>query len=240
MITIRRIVISYLSVSIYNKTMSKALFINMTATGASPMYSQITTLTTVEFTGDSFKRTDLVIDDLESERKALTDLCSMTRKADLVLYINHAAVKYISDCCRQYCLDFHPKDSDELYKHIDELVLDLDKAKSGIPAVRGEFKHFYKDYKNYYYLPAEDVAYHKSVSEFVDKSARRQATARTAYIKKTGLFAPVFDKSLFNPDFLFRPSYECKQEYLPFELLDLSDNRVLCSYIFCPHKDKDV
>lgn len=207
----------------------------MTATGSSPMYSQLTSLTFVDFCGVSFNRHDIVIDSLESERIALAELCSLTRKADIVLYSSHSVIKYITECCRQYCLDFKPADTDSLCNHIDELKLDSEAIKSGIPTVSGEFKHFYKDYKNYYYLPAEDIAYHKSVSEFVDRSARRQATARTAYTKRTGVFAPVFDKSLFNPSFLFRPDYECKQEYIPLEYLDLSDSRVLCSYIFCPH-----
>ena len=33
-----------------------------------------------------------------------------------------------------------------------------------------ELKYFYTDYKNYYYLPDEDYAIHKSISSFVDKS----------------------------------------------------------------------
>lgn len=54
----------------------------------------------------------------------------------------------------------------------------------------GELRSFYADYKNYYYLPAEDMAVHKSVGEFVDKKARRQATARTCYQRVKGLFIP--------------------------------------------------
>ena len=54
----------------------------------------------------------------------------------------------------------------------------------------GELKYFFVDYKNYYYLPAEDCAIHKSVGTYVDRSARKQATARTCYQKKKGCFVP--------------------------------------------------
>lgn len=54
----------------------------------------------------------------------------------------------------------------------------------------GELRYYYQDYKNYYYLPAEDMAIHKSLGEFVDRKNRKQATASTCYGKKAGLFVP--------------------------------------------------
>lgn len=54
----------------------------------------------------------------------------------------------------------------------------------------GTLKYFYPDYKDYYYLICEDTAVHKSVGQFVDKSARKKATAQTCYTKKSGLFLP--------------------------------------------------
>ena len=38
--------------------------------------------------------------------------------------------------------------------------------------------------ENYYYLPTEDTAIHKSVGEFVDPSHRKKATKKNCYIKK--------------------------------------------------------
>lgn len=69
-----------------------------------------------------------------------------------------------------------------------------------IPLFYGTLKYFYADYKNYYYLPAEDRAIHKSVGEFVDKSARKQATAQTCYLKVSGLF-------LKQPASVFEPAF---------------------------------
>lgn len=60
-----------------------------------------------------------------------------------------------------------------------------------IPIRQGLLKHFFSDYKNYYYLPLEDQAIHKSVAVFVDSSHRKKATARTCYIKAEGSFLPL-------------------------------------------------
>jgi hypothetical protein len=59
-----------------------------------------------------------------------------------------------------------------------------------IPLFQGELKHFYPDYEDYYYLIYEDTAIHKSVGQFVDKSARKKASPQTCYTKKSGLFLP--------------------------------------------------
>ena len=64
------------------------------------------------------------------------------------------------------------------------LELYENKAVCTIRLCRGCLKYFYPDYKDYYYLPFEDTAVHKSVGEYVDRSARKKATARTCYTKK--------------------------------------------------------
>ncbi len=54
----------------------------------------------------------------------------------------------------------------------------------------GSLKYFYKEYKDYYYLPNEDIAVHKSVAFYVDKDFRVKAKAANCYSKKTGNFIP--------------------------------------------------
>ncbi len=55
---------------------------------------------------------------------------------------------------------------------------------------RGKMKYFYSNYKDYYYLPQEDIAIHKSVAGFVDKEFRQQALASTTAIRAKSL--PIF------------------------------------------------
>jgi uncharacterized protein YprB with RNaseH-like and TPR domain len=56
----------------------------------------------------------------------------------------------------------------------------------------GTLKYFYSNYKDYYYLPKEDTALHKSVASYVDKEYRIQAKAHTCYGKRSGCFLPQY------------------------------------------------
>lgn len=74
-----------------------------------------------------------------------------------------------------------------------------------VPLYHEEMKYFYANYKDYYYLPLEDVALHKSVATFVDKEHRVQAKASTCYTRKESLYLPQWD-ILFTP--IFKRTYE--------------------------------
>lgn len=56
-------------------------------------------------------------------------------------------------------------------------------AKLLIPIENSSVKFYYDNYKDYYYLPDEDMAIHKSVASFVDKEHRIKATPMTCYKK---------------------------------------------------------
>ncbi len=73
-----------------------------------------------------------------------------------------------------------------------------------IPYFYGILKYFYEDYKDYYYLPLEDCAIHKSVAEFVDKAYRKKATRKTCYQKKEGKFLPQTE-AVCSPEFRPEP-----------------------------------
>jgi uncharacterized protein YprB with RNaseH-like and TPR domain len=80
-----------------------------------------------------------------------------------------------------------------------------------IPIYEGELKYFYDNYKDYYYLPAEDRAVHKSLAHFVDKEHRQKAKLSNCYTKKQGSFAPQYNM-LFTP--CFKNSYQDKLSFL--------------------------
>ena len=60
-----------------------------------------------------------------------------------------------------------------------------------VPVITLEAKYFYENYRDYFYLPLEDRAIHKSVASFVEKEFRRKATKETCYIKKTASYLPL-------------------------------------------------
>ena len=55
---------------------------------------------------------------------------------------------------------------------------------------KGQLKYYFSDYKNYYYLPEEDRAVHKSVAAFVDHDHREKCHAYNCYEPRTGVFLP--------------------------------------------------
>lgn len=82
-----------------------------------------------------------------------------------------------------------------------------------VPMYHEELKYFYADYKDYYYLPEEDMAIHKSVAEYVDKDFREQAKAETCYTRKVSDFLPEWE-----PDFVPFFKREYKSQCMFFEL----------------------
>ena len=96
-----------------------------------------------------------------------------------------------------------------------------------INVINGELKHFFSDYKNYFYLPDEDIAIHKSVAEFVDKEHKKRATAKNCYTKKSGCFIPAF--GMINQP-MFYHEYPLKHGYVLFDENMLSDMDFLFDY----------
>ena len=88
-------------------------------------------------------------------------------------------------------------------------------------------KYFYSNYHDYYYLPTEDVALHKSVAGFVDKEHRVNATASTCYTRKFASYLPQWDV-LFEP--FFKRDYKSRELF--FELTDelKKDRLAFCKY----------
>lgn len=92
---------------------------------------------------------------------------------------------------------------------------DGDEATLKVPIYEEELKYFYSNYNNYYYLPSEDIALHKSVATFVDKAHRIQASAANCYTRKFSLYLPQWE-ILFEP--FFKRDYKSKELF--FELTD--------------------
>ena len=84
-----------------------------------------------------------------------------------------------------------------------------------VPIYEEELKYFYSNYRDYYYLPEEDMALHKSVAGFVDKAHRIQASASTCYTRKFSSYLPQWE-ILFEP--FFKRDYKSRELF--FALTD--------------------
>lgn len=96
-----------------------------------------------------------------------------------------------------------------------------------IPLYEEELKYFYSNYRDYYYLPAEDIALHKSVASFVDKGHRTQATAATCYTRKFSSYLPQW-AVIAEP--FFKRDYKSKELF--FEVTDelKKDRKLFTAY----------
>ena len=86
------------------------------------------------------------------------------------------------------------------------------------------WKYFFKNYKDYYFLPLEDRAIHKSIGEFMDKKFRKAATASTCYEKFSGSFLPIFDSKSKNFENCFKLEYKDKNQYIKAD--SINDNTI--------------
>lgn len=112
------------------------------------------------------------------------------------------------------------------------LICDGVQSKLRIHLFEGTLKFFFDHPEDYYYLPAEDMAIHKSVATYVDKDFRKKATADNCYTKKDAIFVPQYE-TLITP--FFKESSKDKLTYfeLTREFLD-SDSllRQYTSHVF--------
>lgn len=103
--------------------------------------------------------------------------------------------------------------------HILDMTIDL---------FDGTLKHFYPNYKDYYYLIYEDTAVHKSVGEYVDKNARTRATAATCYTRQDGCFVPQFEP-LWEP--VMKQGPKDKLTFVPLDAFPITEPECFQTYL---------
>lgn len=91
------------------------------------------------------------------------------------------------------------------------LTIDGRNIRFTVPLIKETLKYFYPNPKDYYYLPAEDQAVHKSVSAYVDKAYRVAANQSNCYTKRTSTYLPLKDKSFVST--VFQRNYKEKEYF---------------------------
>ena len=111
-----------------------------------------------------------------------------------------------------------------------------------LPYIEETLKHFFKDYRNYYYLPEEDRAVHKSVGRYGERKYRRAAKASTCYIKKEGIFLPIpktqkhygiqIERYPYQDSFpLYKREFKSPRSFAEFDNLFSDKNESLAIYL---------
>ena len=111
-----------------------------------------------------------------------------------------------------------------------DLTLSSGHAAITLRPYAGCLYHFFPDYKNYYYLPEEDTAIHKSVACFVSPAHREKAKAKTCYVKKEGAFLPAPEESGGSAP-LFERCYRDSVRWIEYRPEMTEDPGLLSGYI---------
>lgn len=96
-----------------------------------------------------------------------------------------------------------------------------------LPKRHDELRLYFPDYRNYFYLPREDRAIHKSVAVYTDPAYRRKATPDTCYERRSGTFLPQWGDS-FTP--VFRKNRGDKIGYFLYDQKFLENEDGLTAY----------
>ena len=95
-------------------------------------------------------------------------------------------------------------------------------------------RYFFPNYKDYYYLPLEDEAIHKSVGAYVDKDHREKAKASNCYKKVTGQFLPEFEPvytPMFHMEYKDNVGWFSADSILHAERENPRDSELLKTYV---------
>jgi hypothetical protein len=131
----------------------------------------------------------------EDDVKGLVQVCPILTYADLFekpIHIQNAGIEGTMLIIEFALISSLPV---SIQFHTDNLSFQAHEnaASLRIPLFQGELKYFYENYKDYFYLPAEDRAIHKSLAAFVDKDYRQKAKPATCYTRKQGIFVPQYE-----------------------------------------------
>ena len=98
-------------------------------------------------------------------------------------------------------------DSDAPDGYFADLLLSGNTVLLSLPVYSMNAYYYFPNYKDYYYLPYENKAVHKSLASCVEKDYRKPATRETARQQKSGSFLPQLNERI-GPVFRFRPNDE--------------------------------
>lgn len=103
----------------------------------------------------------------------------------------------------------------------------INEATITVPIISEELKFFFDNYREYYYLPAEDMAVHKSVATYVDKNYRIPAKRDTCYLRRSGHFITQLDNGILAG---YKRNYKDKETFIELSDSFLQDIDLLHAY----------
>lgn len=96
------------------------------------------------------------------------------------------------------------------------LKVDVDTCELRIPLFNGALKHFFDNYKDYYYIPSEDRAVYKEIGKLMDPDTVEKAKAANCYVRKEGFFLPLPGDFIMDGFPVYKTDVKSKQGYIVY------------------------
>ncbi|MDO5382397.1 MAG: ribonuclease H-like domain-containing protein [Eubacteriales bacterium] len=196
--------------------------------GMLPLYS---ILSYENITNKNFVLKNITLSSLCSKEENITK-DGVTNFLDFTLGLSVSVPKQIITAIPVNNMFSSKKDTDSFStgNEMISILIKDDLLKISVPVYNTELKHFYSDYKNYFYLPEEDKSIHKSVGAYVDSSFKEKAKKENCYVKNVSSYIPV--PLSYEDKFLtFRKSYNDNSNYLELNSAFLNDKNAVFNYI---------
>lgn len=94
--------------------------------------------------------------------------------------------------------------------------------------VSDTMKYYFRDYKNYYYMPLENKVIHKSLARYVEPEYIQKATKENAYTVKHGFF---LTQAKTKHGYEYRYNPDDKQTFMDIEEFEKASPEDKCLYI---------
>lgn len=145
------------------------------------------------------------------------DICNMLICSDIAYYkevfdgnATNIQMQISKDQFKISCQTYLPRTL-TLTKQQTHLYADHEKMVLTIPVINTTLNYYFPNYKDYYYLPIEDTAIHKSVAVYMDKNYRQKATRENCYQKINDTFIPTYH---YAAEKCFGTSYSGHNHYM--------------------------
>lgn len=161
---------------------------------------------------------NLITHNLE-DVKGMADILIILRYTNLSQSIEHSTLENV-ELCNDNTIKLSLLLDTSIPKRISfndsysYIILDNNKISVILTPVNEELRYYLQDYKNYVYIAKEDMIIPKQLLNATNKKYAIDLTREKCYISHTGIYLPVYNKSLFEDEKLFRHSFYDKNYFV--------------------------
>lgn len=116
-----------------------------------------------------------------------------------------------------------------LYTSDYDIYLKKNYISGSLTATHAKMYHYLPNYKDYVYLPKEDIAILASLATHIDRANKVKATPATCYVAKEGDFLPIPNSLTLDPSIhFFTKECKSKQSYMVYD-----KNKITKEFLEC-------